>query len=92
MPPYGIVQSRFLLRLPASTVAGTSTPVRIEVTQAGQLVEMVETSFLAIPITAVMTHSMKFHWGVAVAVFYTAFALEHRRVRRLRDAHATSNW
>ena len=47
--PFGIVQSRFLLRLPASAVVGTSTPVRIEVTQAGQLVEMVDTSFLAIP-------------------------------------------
>lgn len=47
--PYGIVQSRFLLQLPPSTVAGTSTPVRIEVSQAGQIVEIVETSFLAIP-------------------------------------------
>jgi cytochrome c oxidase accessory protein FixG len=47
--PFGIVQSRFLLRLPAAAVAGTSTPVRIEVTQAGQLVEMVDTSFLSIP-------------------------------------------
>lgn len=46
--PFGIVQSRFLLRLPPSAVTGTSTPVTIEVTQAGQLVEMVETSFLAI--------------------------------------------
>jgi cytochrome c oxidase accessory protein FixG len=46
--PYGIVQSRFLLRLPASAVSGTSTPVRLEVTQGGQLVAMVETSFLAI--------------------------------------------
>ena len=47
--PYGLVQSRFLLRLPASAVSGTSTPVRIEVRQAGQLVETIDTSFLAIP-------------------------------------------
>jgi cytochrome c oxidase accessory protein FixG len=46
--PYGLVQSRFLLRLPASTVTATSTPVRLEVTQDGRLVEMVDTSFLAI--------------------------------------------
>ncbi|BCS34422.1 cytochrome c oxidase accessory protein CcoG [Luteitalea sp. TBR-22] len=49
MAPYGIIQSRLLLRLPGSAVTGTSTPVRIEVTQAGELVEMVDTSFLAIP-------------------------------------------
>ena len=46
--PYGLVQSRFLLRLPAAAVTGTSTPVRIEVRQAGVLVDTVETSFLAI--------------------------------------------
>lgn len=46
--PYGLVQSRFLLRLPAAALTGTSTPVRIEVRQAGQLVEIVDTSFLAI--------------------------------------------
>lgn len=46
--PYGLVQSRFLLRLPASAVTATSTPVRIEVTQAGQPVATVETSFLGI--------------------------------------------
>ena len=46
--PYGIVQSRFLLRLPPTAVTGTSTPVRIEVTRDGELVEMVETSFLAL--------------------------------------------
>ncbi|WP_396626701.1 cytochrome c oxidase accessory protein CcoG [Luteitalea sp.] len=49
MAPYGIIQSRLLLRLPSTAVKGTSTPVRIEVTQGGQLVEMVETSFLGIP-------------------------------------------
>ncbi len=47
--PFGLVQSRFLLRLPAAAVSGTSTPVRIEVTQAGELVETIDTSFLAIP-------------------------------------------
>jgi cytochrome c oxidase accessory protein FixG len=46
--PYGLVQSRFLLRLPAAALTGTSTPVRIEVRQAGELVETVDTSFLAI--------------------------------------------
>ena len=46
--PYGLVQSRFLLRLPPRGLAGTSTPVRVEVTQAGQIVAEVETSFLAI--------------------------------------------
>jgi cytochrome c oxidase accessory protein FixG len=46
--PFGLVQSRFLLRLPAAAVTGTSTPVRIEVRQAGELVDTVDTSFLAI--------------------------------------------
>ncbi len=46
--PFGLVQSRFLLRLPAAAVRDTSTPVRIEVRQAGELVETVQTSFLAI--------------------------------------------
>ncbi|MCC6163336.1 MAG: cytochrome c oxidase accessory protein CcoG [Acidobacteria bacterium] len=47
--PFGLVQSRFLLRLPGSAVTGTSTPVRIEVTQGGELVDTVDTSFLSIP-------------------------------------------
>ena len=46
--PYGLVQSRFLLRLPRAAVQGTSTPVRIEVRHGRQLVDTVETSFLAI--------------------------------------------
>jgi polyferredoxin len=46
--PFGLVQSRFLLRLPPAAVTGTSTPVRIEVRQAGELVDTVDTSFLAI--------------------------------------------
>ena len=48
VPPYGLVQSRFLLRLPARGVTGTSTPVRIEVSDGGEFVATVETSFLAI--------------------------------------------
>jgi cytochrome c oxidase accessory protein FixG len=46
--PYGLVQGRFLLRVPAEAVTGTNTPVRIDVRQAGELVATVETSFLAI--------------------------------------------
>ncbi len=46
--PFGLVESRFLLRVPAAALKGTSTPVRIEVRQAGELVDTVETSFLAI--------------------------------------------
>ena len=46
--PYGIVQSRFMVRLPASAIAGTSTPVRVEITQDGSPVQIVDTSFLSI--------------------------------------------
>lgn len=47
--PYGLIQSRFLVRLPKAAVTGTSTPVRIEVrTAGGEIVDTVRTSFLAI--------------------------------------------
>ena len=46
--PYGIVQTRFLLRLPSRGLAGTSTPVRIEVSDGEGFVADVATSFLAI--------------------------------------------
>ena len=48
VPPYGLVQSRFLLRLPARGISGTSTPVHVEVSDGGELVATVETSFLGI--------------------------------------------
>jgi cytochrome c oxidase accessory protein FixG len=46
--PFGLVQSRFLLRLPSKSLAGTSTPVRIEVSDGLGFVVDVETSFLGI--------------------------------------------
>jgi hypothetical protein len=46
--PYGLVQSRFLLRLPSASVAGISTPVHIEVSDGLGYVVDVETSFLGI--------------------------------------------
>jgi cytochrome c oxidase accessory protein FixG len=48
VPRYGLVQSRFLLRLPARGVTGTSTPVLIEVSDGGKFVATVGTSFLGI--------------------------------------------
>ena len=48
VPPLGLVESRFLLRVPAAALKGTSTPVRIEVRQGGERLHTVETSFLAI--------------------------------------------
>ena len=46
--PYGLVQSRFLLRLPSASVTGISTPVHIEVSDGLGYVVDVETSFLGI--------------------------------------------
>ena len=48
VPPFGLVESRFLLRASPAALKGTSTPVRIEVRQDGERVSTVETSFLAI--------------------------------------------
>ena len=48
VPSYGLVQSRFLLRLPARGVTGTSTPVRVEVSDGREFVATVDTSFLGI--------------------------------------------
>jgi cytochrome c oxidase accessory protein FixG len=51
VPPYGSLDGRFLVGVPADRVSGTSTPVRIEVRSGDQLVGTVDTSFLAIPRT-----------------------------------------
>src|SRR5690606_13256437 len=48
VPPYGSINGRFLVRLPAAQVAGTSTPVRVDVRSGGQLIATVDTSFLAL--------------------------------------------
>ena len=46
--PYGLMQGRFLLRLPAGSVHEGSTPVRIEVRSAVRTIASIETSFLAL--------------------------------------------
>ncbi len=46
--PYGQVQGRFLVRLPAGVVSHTSTPVHIEVRSGDTVVDVVVTSFLGI--------------------------------------------
>ena len=46
--PYGLVQGRFLLRLSPKAVSGTTTPVRIEVSERGEVVTVVQTSFIGI--------------------------------------------
>jgi cytochrome c oxidase accessory protein FixG len=46
--PFALVEGRFLLRVPAGQVAGTSTPVRIHVRSGGAIVQTVVTSFLSI--------------------------------------------
>lgn len=43
---HGVLESRFLLRLPEESLAGASTPVRIEVRSDGQLVQTLDSSFL----------------------------------------------
>jgi cytochrome c oxidase accessory protein FixG len=44
--PHGVLESRFLLRLPESSLGGASTPVRIEVRSNGQLFQTIDSSFL----------------------------------------------
>jgi cytochrome c oxidase accessory protein FixG len=46
--PRGIVNGRFLVRMPPDRVSGTSTPVRIDVRSGDTLIESIDTSFLAI--------------------------------------------
>ena len=47
--PYGLMQGRFLLRLPADAAGQGSTPVRIEVRSGGVVVAEAGTSFLVLP-------------------------------------------
>jgi cytochrome c oxidase accessory protein FixG len=46
--PRGLVNGRFLVRMPAGQVRGTSTPVHIDVRSGETLVDTIDTSFLAI--------------------------------------------
>ena len=46
--PRGIVNGRFLVRVPPDRLSGTSTAVRIDVRSGDTLVETIDTSFLAI--------------------------------------------
>jgi cytochrome c oxidase accessory protein FixG len=47
--PYGLMQGRFLVRLPAGAARVGATPVRIEVRAADAVVAVVDTAFLALP-------------------------------------------
>jgi cytochrome c oxidase accessory protein FixG len=47
--PYGLLQGRLLVRIPADVVVEGTTPVRIEVRSGAAVVATVGTSFLALP-------------------------------------------
>ena len=44
--PYGVIESRMLVRLPASALSGASTPLRLLVRADGRVLETIDTTFL----------------------------------------------
>jgi cytochrome c oxidase accessory protein FixG len=46
VPPYGVLDARLLLRLPATAVQGPTTPVRFAVRSQGQLIQQIDSAFL----------------------------------------------
>jgi len=44
--PYGVIESRILVRVPATALAGSSTPLRLEVRADGRVLETVNTTFI----------------------------------------------
>lgn len=44
--PHGVLESRFLLQLPAESLGGASTPVQIEVRSNGRVFQTINSSFL----------------------------------------------
>ena len=46
VPPHGLLEGRFLLRVPEAAVSGTSTPLRLTVRTSEGVARIVTTSFL----------------------------------------------
>ena len=44
--PYGLVESRIMLQVPRASLAGATTPVRVEVHADGRLIETIASTFL----------------------------------------------
>ena len=44
--PYGLIESRLLVRVPVASLAGASTPLRFEVRMDGQLLETIDSTFI----------------------------------------------